>query len=234
MPSKLDRPIAPEIRDDRLAEAIRRVAARPEVRTILEVGSSSGDGSTDAFVAGALENPVGPPMLHCVELSRERFTRLVARHGDRDFVRCHRVSSVSLDRFATHDDIDQFCSGFKPWLRRRSRGTYRRWLEEDRDYVEASGAGTDGVRDIAERFAIERFDAVLIDGSEFTGRALLDDLHGALWVILDDIRGMKNHGNYVRLRRDPGYELAERCWTLRNGYAVFRSLAGRVGEALHK
>jgi hypothetical protein len=226
VPSKLDRPIAPEIRDDRLAEAIRRVAARPEVRTILEVGSSSGEGSTDAFVAGALENPAGPPTLHCVELSRERFALLEARHGARDFVHCHRVSSVRLERFATHEDIDRFCSGFKPWLRRRSRKTYRRWLEEDREYVRASGAGTDGVRDIADHYGIDRFDAALIDGSEFTGAALLDDLHGARWLILDDVRAMKNHGNYVRLRRDPAYELVDRSWMLRNGYAVFRRTEG--------
>lgn len=224
MPSKLDRPIAPEIRDDRLAAAIRRVAARPEVRTILEVGSSSGEGSTDAFVAGALENPAGLPTLHCVELSRERFTLLVARHGARGFVHCHRVSSVALDRFATHEDIDRFCSGFRPWLRRRSRKTYRRWLQEDRDYVATSGAGTDGVRDIAERYGIDLFDAVLIDGSEFTGHAVLDDVYGATWLILDDIRAMKNHGNYVRLRRDPAYELTDRSWRLRNGYAVFRRI----------
>lgn len=222
MPSKLDRPIAPEIVNDRLAEAIRRVAALPQVRTMLEVGSSSGEGSTDAFVAGALENPSGPPTLHCIELSRERFAKLEARHGTRDFVHCHRVSSVGLDRFVTHDDIDRFCSGFKPWLRRRSRQTYRRWLAEDRDYVVASGAGTDGVRDIVERYDIDRFDAVLIDGSEFTGAALLDDLHGAQWLILDDIRAMKNHANYVCLRRDPAYELVDRSWRLRNGYAVFR------------
>ncbi len=222
MPSKLDRPIAPEIANDRLAEAIRRVAALPHVRTMLEVGSSSGEGSTDAFVAGALENPAGPPTLHCVELSRERFSLLEARHGRRAFVHCHRVSSVGLDRFATNDDIDRFCSGFRPWLRRRSRQTYRQWLAEDRDYVTASGAGTDGVRDIMECYGIDRFDAVLIDGSEFTGAALLDDLYGARWLILDDIRALKNHANYIRLRRDPGYELVERSWMLRNGYAVFR------------
>jgi hypothetical protein len=196
------------------------------VRTILEIGSSSGDGSTDAFVAGALENPAGPPTLHCIELSRERFTRLVARHGARDFVHCHRVSSVRLARFATHEDIDRFCAGFRPWLRRRSRSTYHRWLAQDRAYVEASAAGTDGVRDVAARHGIDRWGAVLIDGSEFTGNALLDDVYGAAWLILDDIRAMKNHANHGRLRRDPAYELAERSWTLRNGYAVFRRTGG--------
>lgn len=192
---------------------------------MLEVGSSSGDGSTDAFVGGALENPAGPPQLHCLELSKTRFDLLVARHGGHGFVHCHRVSSVRLERFATPHDIARFCAGFRPWLRRRSVKTYLRWLEEDRAYVTASGVSRDGVREIAERHGIVRFDAVLIDGSEFTGGAILDDVHGARYLILDDIRALKNHGTYVRLRHDPLYELLERSWTLRNGYAVFRRRA---------
>lgn len=227
MQSKLDHPIEPEIRGDRLAAAIRRIAALPEVRTILEVGSSSGDGSTDAFVAGALENPAGPPMLHCMELSRTRFERLVARHGARDFVRCHRASSVRVERFATPEEIAAFCRGFKPWLRRRSPARYLQWLEENRRYVQDSGADLDGIREIRRTFGIDRFDAVLIDGSEFTGRAILEDVYGADWILLDDFRALKNHGNYVRLRRDPAYRMMERSWWLRNGYAVFRRTGQR-------
>lgn len=222
MPSKLDRPIEAEIRDDPLSAAIRRIAALPTVRTILEVGSSSGDGSTDAFVEGALRNPEGPPALHCMELSGPRFDRLVARHGGRDFVHCHRLSSVRLERFATPADIARFCAGFRPWLRRRSPRTYGRWLEEDRSYVAEHGLSRDGIREISERYGIHRFDAVLIDGSEFTGQAILEDVYGSRYLILDDIRALKNHGNYARLRRDPDYEMIDRSWMLRNGYAVFR------------
>lgn len=228
MHSKLDQPIAPEIRDDALAAAIRRVAALPEVRTMLEVGSSTGEGSTDAFVAGAMENPAGPPQLHCLELSRGRFARLQQRHGNRDFVHCHRTSSIRLDRFAGVEEITDFCAGFKPWLRRRSKARYMEWLEEDRRYAKESGVDTDGIRDVAERFAIDPFDAVLIDGSEFTGGAVLDDVYGATWILLDDVRAMKNYGTYVRLRKDPAYRMTERSWWLRNGFAVFRKTGNRA------
>ena len=216
--------IAPEIRDDALAAAIRRIAALPSVRVMLEVGSSTGEGSTDAFVAGAMENPAGPPTLHCLELSRGRFEQLQARHGGRGFVHCHRTSSVRLERFADADDIARFCAGFKPWLRRRSKARYREWLEQDRRYAMESGVDTDGIRDIARRFGIDRFDAVLIDGSEFTGGAVLDDVYGAEWILLDDIRAMKNHATYRRLRADPAYRMEERSWWLRNGFAIFKKV----------
>lgn len=219
--SELDRAIPPEIKDDRLARALRRLAAAPGVRTVLEVGSSSGDGSTDAFVAGALENPEGPPELHCLELSRTRFERLVARHGHRDFVRCHNVSSVRVERFLGPEEIRRFCRGIKPWLRRRTAGRYLEWLEQDRRYALEEGTDADGIRDIVAEHGIDAFGAVLIDGSEFTGPAILEDVYGARYLALDDIRGLKNHGNYKRLKKDDGYEMVERSWWLRNGYAIF-------------
>ena len=219
--SALSRTIAPEIRDDRFSETIRRIAATPGVHRMLEIGSSSGDGSTQAFVAGALDNP-GPVELHCIEVSRPRFEELVRRHGHHDFVHCHNVSSVRLDRFATEGDIARFCRGFKPWLRRRGLRTQLRWLAQDVEYVRNTGGSRDGIREIKEAYGIDRFDAVLIDGSEFTGSAILDDVYGATFLLLDDIRSFKNHDNYRRLRADDTYEMIERTWWLRNGYAVFR------------
>lgn len=220
--ASLDRLIPPEIRDDALADVLRRIAANPEVRTILEEGSSSGSGSTDALVRGALENPGGPPDLHCLELSTPRFRELVDRHGHRGFVHCHNVSAVRSARFLGPDEIRGFCAGFRPWLRRRSPGRYMEWLRQDRDYAVASGADGDGIRALKDRLGLEAFDAALLDGSEFAGRAVLEDLEGTGLLVLDDIRSLKNHGNYRRLRRDPDYALVERSWFLRNGYAVFR------------
>lgn len=221
----MDHTIPPEIRDDRFAAVIEEIASRPEVRTILEEGSSSGDGSTDAFVAGALRNPE-PPKLHCVELSDVRFQRLVERHDHHEFVYCHHTSAVSSRRFASEDDVADFCRGFRPWLKRRSRRRYLAWRAQDLAYVRASGKDQDGIRKIRMRHAPDGFDAVLIDGSEFTGSAVLEDVYGARFLLLDDIRSIKNHGNYRRLRKDGAYELVERSWRLRNGFAVFRRRHG--------
>jgi len=71
-PSGLDRLIAPEIRRDRFARAIETIAATEGVRHILEIGASAGEGSTEAWVRGALRNP-HRPTLHCIEVSIPRF-----------------------------------------------------------------------------------------------------------------------------------------------------------------
>jgi hypothetical protein len=50
MASSLDSIIPPEIINDRLYSAIPNLARSAEIDTVLEIGSSSGVGSTDAFV----------------------------------------------------------------------------------------------------------------------------------------------------------------------------------------
>lgn len=91
--TSLDRLIPPEIRNDSLYSAIVRVAAHPGVRHMLEIGSSGGDGSTEAFIEGALKNPT-QPTLHCIEVSEVRYQALRKRHASRGFVWCYHALSV--------------------------------------------------------------------------------------------------------------------------------------------
>lgn len=222
--SALDRLIAPEIKDDPLYRWIARVAADPGVRHVLEIGSSSGEGSTEAFIAGALANPQ-PPTLHCIEVSRVRFRGLVERHREREFVRCYNTSSVPLEAFATMAEVDAFRR--RAWTRFRfiRRGIVEGWLRQDLDYIAREGLSAHGIRRIREEAGIEAFDAVLIDGSEFTGRAEMDEVYGARFVLMDDTRAFKNFDNCERLRRDPAYRLLARSRWLRNGFAVFERIS---------
>jgi hypothetical protein len=71
---------------------------------------------------------------------------------------------------------------------------------------------------------------VLIDGSEFTGRAELDETYGAKFILLDDIRTLKNEFNYERLRADAFYTLVKENLDLRNGYAVFQARSSVPGK----
>ena len=159
-----------------------------------------------------------------MDVSGARFDLLVAATGDATSSTatvCPRCGSSAIPRRRTstasvrgsdpgrEEEPEDLCS----------------LVEEDRSYVARHGLSHDGIREISWRHGIDRFDAVLIDGSEFTGPAILEDVHGSPYLILDDIRALKNHDNYVRLRRDPAYEMVERSWLLRNGYAVFRRRA---------
>lgn len=85
-----------------------------------------------------------------------------------------------------------------------------------------SGVEQGGITAIKNSYSIERFDLVLINGSEFTGEAELDELIGARWIALDDVNAYKNFHNYQRLSMDPDYTLIAENWQLRNGYALFR------------
>lgn len=217
--SELDHLIPPEIKDDRLYRWIMRIAATPGVRAILEIGASSGEGSTEAFVLGARRNPERPA-IHCLEVSEPRFAALVERWGDEP-IHAHNVSSVPVDRFPTEEEIDAFRE--RVWTRFRfiSRDTVLGWLRQDVEYLEEHGLSGEGIRLARKACGVERFDAALIDGSEFTGPADLDEVYGAPFLLLDDVRSFKNYDNHRRLRDDPDYLCLDYFRWRRNGFAVF-------------
>lgn len=226
--SQLDELIPAEIANDRFFRWLVRVAATPGVRHILEIGSSSGEGSTRAFVEGARQNPVRPS-IHCLEVSVPRFAALNERYADCDFVSCYNVSSVPIEAFPAPDEVDAFRA--RVWTRFRfiRRQEVLRWLAQDIDYLQQHGLSGHGIRTIRERAGVERFDAVLIDGSEFTGRAELDEVYGARFLLLDDIRTFKNYDNDRALSRDPQYRLVARGRRPRNGFAVYEHVGSSSG-----
>lgn len=218
--SALESLIPPEVKEDRLSGWIARVSATPGFRHLLDIGASSGAGSTEAFVRGALRNP-DRPLVHCIEVSTERFRALLGRYEDYDFVHCYNLSSVPLESFPSPADVDRFRR--RVWTRFRfiRRDTVMSWLRQDVEYVRRSGLSAPGIRQVREEHGIDVFDAVLIDGSEFTGPADLREVYGARFLLLDDIRTFKNYDNHRRLVRDPAYRLRARGRRPRNGFAVF-------------
>lgn len=225
--TSLDRLIPPEIHNDSLYSAIVRVAATPGVRHMLEIGSSGGDGSTEAFIEGALKNPA-QPTLHCIEISDVRYQALKTRHASRVFVRCYHASSVPLEKVASAAEVTHFYHSVQSALNEYPLKTVLGWLEQDVRYIKDHGLDSNGIRDVKNINGLSVFDAVLIDGSEFTGRAELDEVYGASYILLDDVRAFKNYANFARLSADPAYGLIEVSQDVRNGYAVFQ-LTGSTG-----
>jgi len=219
--TSLDRLIPPEIREDSLYSAIVRVAATPGVRHMLEIGASGGDGSTEAFIEGALKNPT-TPTLHCIEVSDIRYQALRKRHASRGFVRCYHLSSVPLEKVASAADVTHFYHSVQSALNDYPLKTVLGWLKQDVTYMQEHGLLSNGIRDVKYINGLQRFDAVLIDGSEFTGSAELEEVYGASYILLDDIRTFKNYANFARLSADPTYALVEVSEHLRNGYAAFQ------------
>jgi hypothetical protein len=99
------------------------------------------------------------------------------------------------------------------------------WLQQDLDYLRDYGLSSPGIAQLKDRYSIETFDAVLIDGSEFAGRAELDEVYGARFLLLDDTETFKNWENSRRLQADPEYRLIYADPETRNGFAVFERVA---------
>jgi len=107
---------------------------------------------------------------------------------------------VALSDFPSVDEVASAWRAGDPPLR-----TQLRWLRQDIDYITEHDVPQSAIDSIKEEFAIDSFDVVLIDGSEFTGTAELAQVYGARFLLLDDIRTFKNRANYERLSDDPGY-----------------------------
>jgi hypothetical protein len=222
--SELDHLIPAEIAGDSFSELIEDIAATEGVREVLEIGSSAGEGSTAALVRGALRNVV-PPRLHCIEVSTERHAALVERWGAHEFVHCHHVSSIPAERFPSFEEVERFYRDVPSRLRNFDLARVLEWLQQDLDYLRDHGLSTPGIAQIKDRYSIDTFDGVLIDGSEFAGPAELQDVYGARFLLLDDTETFKNWENSRRLRADPEYRLVYADPQTRNGFAVFERVA---------
>lgn len=222
--STLERLIPPEIKNDELYQAIQMLSREAELTNVLEIGSSSGSGSTEAFVTGLTQNPK-TPNLYCMEVSQSRFEALQKRYENHPFVHCYHVSSVGLEQFPTEQEIQEFYQTQQTYLNLYPLEQVLDWWKADTEYLKSSGVETHGIRKIKTENNIDVFDLVLIDGSEFTGIAELEEVYGATLIILDDINTFKNYQNYTKLLTDAKYMLLQENKRLRNGYAIFGSVS---------
>jgi len=222
--SGLNRIIAPEITRDAFHEIIKRLAATEILATVLEIGSSSGDGSTAALVAGLSRN-AGSPKLFCIEVSKPRFEVLRNMYKRYDFVHCYNGSSVEADQFPSAGTVTAFYENVASNLRRFPLPQVLGWLEQDIAYVRDAGVDSGVIEKIKAEHGVTTFDMVLIDGSEFTGEVEYELIKGAGLILLDDTTTFKCHNARQALLNDPMYEAIADDQTLRNGYAVFRRRA---------
>ncbi|MBH8556283.1 FkbM family methyltransferase [Nostocaceae cyanobacterium CENA357] len=218
--SELNRLIYPEIKNDEFYAAIQRIAREEDIKTVLEIGSSSGEGSTEAFVTGLRENP-NKPTLFCMEVSITRFAELKKRYENESFVKPYNVSSVPVGSFPDKKQVVDFYNYTQNNLKFYPIETVIGWLRQDVEYIRQSGVFDNGIQKIKQENNIDFFDLVLIDGSEFTGSAELDEVYGAKFICLDDITTFKNYNNHQKLLADPNYVLLEQNNAIRNGYSIF-------------
>jgi hypothetical protein len=217
----LDNVIPPEIINDAFYSELKTAAQRSELKTFLEIGSSSGTGSTQALVDGLLEREIQDAQLFCMELSRVRFLNLVNSYEQYPFVFPYNLSSVQTKDFPSREEVTHFYNSTKTNLNRYNLELVLSWLEQDIDYIKTKKLDFCGIDFIKSCNSIDKFDFVLIDGSEFTGEAELQHVWGARVIALDDVNCHKCFAAYVRLLKHYAYRLVSQDLELRNGYALF-------------
>jgi len=218
----LNQLIPPEIKGDEFYILLNRIAAAAQLHTFLEIGSSSGEGSTEALVLGLRGRADRDGVrLFCMEISEERFGKLRDTYAGDKFVRPYRVSSVGLRQFPSPEVVVQFYKSVPSQLNHYPLEMLLGWLRSDIEYVRSAGLDVDGIELIKAQNHIQLFDFVLIDGSEFTGEREFYSIAGARVIACDDIRAFKCHNVYQMLRANSGYRLVAENTRLRNGFAVF-------------
>jgi hypothetical protein len=135
--SQLDFLISPEIKNDELYYLIEGITSSANIKNILEIGSSSGGGSTEAFVKGIQKNP-HKPSLYCMEVSQVRFNQLQQTYAYTDFVKCYNLSSIAVEDFPKKEDVIAFYNNNVTGLNNYPLEEVLRWLEQDIDYIVSS------------------------------------------------------------------------------------------------
>lgn len=208
--------IPPEIHNDEFATLLTQLAGRKDVKTILEVGSSSGEGSTQAIVDG-MDN--GEKRLYCIEMSETRFDALCRRFVEDERVRPFHGSSVTLDGYLSEGEVKEFYETTPTNLNAIPLKTVLDWL--DNDILACNEAVDDLIEMVKDCAGVTKFDLVLLDGSPFTGWSELQHVMGSRIIALDDVMDIKHHRSYHALLKDNRYKLLKENLSLRNGFAVF-------------
>jgi glycosyltransferase involved in cell wall biosynthesis len=214
--------IPAEIINDDFYKVLHALASRDDLKTFLEIGSSSGAGSTHAFVSALRSRAdAQSTRLYCMELSTERFTALRDAYADCDFVKVYNQSSAALEEFPSEKEVEFFYTHTSTTLNTYPLEQVLSWLRQDMDYMQAAGLTENGIELIKKTNSIVDFDMVLIDGSEFTGEAELYHCLGARVIALDDVNSHKCFNAYRILANHVSYALTHQNMGLRNGFAVF-------------
>ena len=222
LPPTINDIIPAEIKNDPFYDQLQQFASKKSLKTFLEIGSSSGGGSTDAFVTAIRKrSDKDDVQLFCMEISKPRYELLSKTYENDVFVKAYNVSSISAAEFPTESEIVHFYQTQQTNLNHHKLETVIGWYKQDLNYLQDNQSNISGIAHIKSANNINLFDMVLIDGSEFTGEKELAYVIGAKIIALDDTETFKCFNAMRALEKNPSYHLITHRPDIRNGYAIF-------------
>jgi hypothetical protein len=217
--------ILPEIKNDNFYHNIIKLISENEnISNVLEIGASSGEGSTEAILIGSklhYDTYNKQIKTFSLEVCTERFNLLQSRYKSIEGFYPYNMSSIHINEFPKKQDIVDFYNNYKSNLNMNSLETVLSWYDADISYITRNNIQQSAIEYIKKEHNIEQFDCVLIDGSEFTGFVEFKKLYGAKYIMLDDINTYKNYFSHKFLKEDNTYTMLTENYRLRNGYSIF-------------
>lgn len=201
---------------DPFGSSIVSVIQKYELRHNLEIGSWDGIGSTQCFIRGMLHLRA-PKKLYCLEILEDRYKVLVKNVEMFNFVEPLNMSSITSSDLLVKDfDTDFWTSPYRkekyPFI---SKEDFYSWYQHDISVMKDRKGFLEEYKD--------SFDAVLIDGSLFTGYsefALLKDRTKCFF--LDDVhKSFKCNRIYQELNSNTDWTLLYNFPDVRYGACVF-------------
>jgi len=221
---ELNQIIPPEIKNDLFANAITSIIANNKINTILEIGSSSGLGSTAAIIKG-IELSGRNCQVYCIEVSKERANEF-RKNRKESYVHLYNYCSVALENYMDDDEIEILISNFpnQDKINKNHIPLFKKWRQEEINYIKQNRIPLFGIQNILEHNDLKSFDFVLIDGSIFTASTERFDLYDvSTWFVLDDIIDLKNYENHTFFKVNPDWQLMIEHFEIRNGFSIFKN-----------
>ncbi|MEA9598576.1 hypothetical protein VC178_01535 [Polynucleobacter sp. AP-Sanab-80-C2] len=159
-----------------------------------------------------------------MELSKPRYELLRKTYENDQFVKAYNVSSISASEFPQETEIINFYNTQQTNLNHHKLETVLGWYHQDLVYLRDNQSNISGIAYIKSTNAVDLFDMVLIDGSEFTGERELAYVIGAKVIALDDTETFKCFNAMRALENNPNYRLVTHRPSVRNGYAIFERI----------
>lgn len=203
-------------KDDLFGASIIEIVKAYNLRRVLEIGSWDGTGSTSCFIEG-MEN-LQDKLLVCLEINTDRYNDLVENTKKYDWVKCYNESSISYDSLMYRDFDDIWNSPFNGLPRQYNpKEVVKSWFEAD---VQKLKQTKRGFLEKDQSF----YDAVLIDGSEFTGLSEFNLLKDRVnFLFLDDVfHAFKTKEVADILLKDSQWDYLKYSESVRNGFMIFK------------
>ena len=213
--------IPPEISNDQLSSILFEITAGNHYHNLLEIGGSGGSGSTSSILSGLNAAANKSANLFSIEISLERHQALTQQYFQNPQLHAIHGSSIDINQFPSLNKV------FSTWVNKSTKlsnvpwNIVLDWYSQDLSYMKRNHHINSVVSIIKDIYSISIFDFVLIDGSEFTGMADLQNIYGASTIVLDDVSSFKCYEARKILNHDPNYNLIAENLSLRNGFSVF-------------